>query len=74
MLDSVDVEATLATISSNLAIMIGLFFFVVSMGISYWADMSNRKIGLFAIIIPIAWTAFFLCLYLWPYLVGPHRS
>ena len=74
MLDSVDVESTLATISSNLAIMIGLFFFVVSMGISYWADMSNRKIGLFAIIIPIAWTAFFLGLYLWPYLVGPRRS
>jgi len=73
MPDSEGVESALAGISSDLAIMIGLFFFVVSMGVSYWADRSNRKVGVFAIIMMITWTAFFLGLYLWPYLVGPHR-
>src|SRR6266404_8625403 len=53
MPDSERVESALAGISSDLAIMIGLFFFVVSMGVSYWADMSNRKVGVFANIIPI---------------------
>ena len=72
MPDSEVVESALAGISSDLAIMIGLFFFVVSMGVSYWADRNNRKVSVFAII-TITWTAFFLGLYLWPYLVGPHR-
>jgi uncharacterized membrane protein YozB (DUF420 family) len=73
MPDSEVVESVLAGISSDLAIMIGLFFFVVSMGVSYWDDRNNRKVSVFAIIITIIWTAFFLGLYLWPYLVGPHR-
>jgi uncharacterized membrane protein YozB (DUF420 family) len=73
MPDSEVVESALAGISSDLAIMIGLFFFVVSMGVSYWADKNNRKVSVFVIIITITWTAFFLGLYLWPYLVGPHR-
>ena len=73
MPDSEVVESVLAGTSSDLAIMIGLFSFVVSMGVSYWADRNNRKVSVFAIIITITWTAFFLGLYLWPYLVGPHR-
>ena len=73
MPDSEVVESALAGISSDLAIMIGLFFFVVSLGVSYWADRNNRKVSVFAIIITITWMAFFLGLYLWPYLVGRHR-